>query len=145
MAQAPSVALVGMRALRRDVSRFTDMAGPLARALTQAGHTAAEPVAAAVRESVPRDSGRLAGDVRVTGGKTGAAVRMGRASVPYAGPVDFGGWPEGRDYEAGGRFLFPAAVSLAETSATLYAQGTQRALDAFGWTNETSQGEAVHD
>ena len=56
---------------------------------------------------------------------------MGRA-VPYAGPVEFGGWPEGREYvpQPGG-YLFPAAHALADTAATLYAAGVQRAVDAF--------------
>jgi hypothetical protein len=145
MAQAPQVALVGMSALRRDAKRLTADAGPLNDGLKDAGRQAVQPVAAAVRSSVPRDSGNLSGTVRVTGSRTGAAVRMGRASVPYAGPVDFGGWPEGRDYQSGGRYLFPAAVSLAAAAADAYATGAQRAIDAFAWTNETNNAEAIHD
>ena len=145
MAVAPSVAVVGMKALRRDVTKLSADAGPLNKALSDAGRIAAQPVAAAVRESVPRASGTLAGDVRVLASRTGASVRMGRGPVPYAGPVDFGGWPEGRDYIAGGRYMFPAAESLAETAATDYANGAQRALDAFAWTNETNNAEQVHD
>jgi hypothetical protein len=134
-----------MAALRRDVKRLTGDVGPLSNALKEAGRQAVQPVAAAVRSSVPRGSGDLSGTVRVTGSRTGAAVRMGRASVPYAGPVDFGGWPVGRDYVSGGRYLFPAAVSLAGTAATSYADATQHALDAFPWTNETNDAKAVHD
>lgn len=145
MAQQPAVALVGMKALRRDVTRLTQDGGALNKALADAGRTAAQPVAAAVRESVPQVTGRLAGDVRVLASRTGASVRMGRASVPYAGPVDFGGWPEGRDYVAEGRYMFPAAEALGETAATDYANATQRSLDAFGWSNETNNAEAVHD
>jgi hypothetical protein len=139
---APTVAVVGMSALRRDVGRLTGDAGPLNAKLRDAGRQAAEPVAAATRETVPRDSGTLEGTVRVTASKTGAAVRMGYARVPYAGPVDFGGWPEGREYEAGGRYLFPAAQSLAEKAAALYATATQKAIDGFAWTNE---GNTPHD
>lgn len=134
-----------MRALRRDIARLTVETGPLEKQLVQAGRSAAEPIASTVRGSVPQDSGALAGDVRVTASRTGAAVRMGRASIPYAGAVDFGGWPEGRDYQASGRYLFPAAGELAGTSAELYATETQHALDAFGWTNLTNNPEAVHD
>jgi hypothetical protein len=70
---------------------------------------------------------------------------MGRASIPYAGPVDFGGWPEGREYVSSGRYLFPAAGELAGTAAELYAAETQHALDAFNWTNTTSTSGAIHD
>lgn len=37
-------------------------------------------------------SGRLAGDMRAGRGKTKAVIRVGRASVPYAGPIHYG-WP----------------------------------------------------
>ena len=135
-----------MSALRRDMTRLGADIGPLNKALAAAGKMAAEPIAGAVRSSVPQgDTGRLSGSVRVTGSKSGAAVRMGRASAPYAGPVDFGGWPEGREYVADGRYLFPAASGLAEQAASLYSQATQRALDAFDWTNETDNAGAVHD
>ena len=145
MAQAPTVGIVGMSALRRDVKRLTDDAGALNKALSAAGRTALQPVAAAVRSSVPQVSGRLSSDVRVLASRTGASVRMGRASLPYAGPVDFGGWPEGREYMADGRYLFPAADALGETAASDYSTAAQQALDAFGWTNETNTAEAVRD
>lgn len=40
----------------------------------------------------PKKSGRLAGDVRGNRAKSKAVVIAGRASVPYAGPINFG-WP----------------------------------------------------
>lgn len=145
MAQAPQVAVVGMRALRRDIEKLTVESGPLERQLVQAGRRAAEPVATETQGRTPRDSGDLAGDVRVTASRTGAAVRMGRASIPYAAPVEFGGWPEGRPYYSHGRYLFPAGEALATTSADLYSTEVQHALDAFGWSNLTNDPEAVHD
>lgn len=145
MAQAPQVAVVGLSALKRDFARLGADLGPLNKALSHAGQVAAEPIAAATRGSVPHASGSLTGSVRVTASRSGAAVRMGRASVPYAGPVDFGGWPGEREYIASGRYLFPAAESLADKAAALYAQGTQNALDMFDWTNETPDAGAVHD
>lgn len=134
-----------MRALRRDVTRLTGDAGPLNRALSDAGRQAAEPIAERVRSTLPTDTGTLAGDVRVTASRTGAAVRVGRASIPYAGAVDFGGYPEGRPYQGSGRYLFPAAGDLASTAAELYADGTQKAIDAFAWSNMTTNPEGVHD
>jgi hypothetical protein len=146
MAQAPEVQVVGLRALMRDLARAANPdAGALLDAMKKAGRTAVEPVAAAVQSTVPKASGALSGSVRVSATRTGAAVRMGRASVPYAGPVDFGGWPDDREYIAGGRYLFPAAEGLAPKSAQLYNDGMQRALDSFNWTNTTSDGAAVHD
>jgi len=41
---------------------------------------------------VPARSGRLRGDVRGNRAKSKAVVAVGRASVPYAGPIQWG-WP----------------------------------------------------
>jgi hypothetical protein len=142
---APTVGVIGLRALNRDAKRLCADTGPLNKALSDAGKKASAPILAAVRSSVPKDSGALGGSARVTASRSGAAVRMGRASVPYAGPVDFGGWPGDRGYEAGGRYLFPAGQRLAGTAATLYAAGCDRAFAAFDWTNATTTAEAVHD
>lgn len=43
-------------------------------------------------EAAPRRTGRLAGDVRGNRAKSKAVVTAGRASVPYAGPINYG-WP----------------------------------------------------
>jgi hypothetical protein len=132
---APTVEVVGLNAFNRDIKRMCADIGPLNKALSDAGRHAAEPVAAAVRSSLPHDSGRLSGTVRVTASRSGAAVREGRASVPYAGPVDFGGYPGDRPYQAGGRYLFPAATMLAGVAASRYSDGAMRAINAFAWTN----------
>jgi hypothetical protein len=146
-AQTPTVGVVGMRALARDISKLADdTSGPLLSAFKAAGRTAAEPVAGRARESVPHVSGALAGDVRITSARTGASVRMGRASIPYAGPVDFGGWPEGREYRGGGRYLFPAAADLAGRVVDLYSDAMSRVFASAGvWENTTDDPEAVHD
>jgi hypothetical protein len=148
----PTVDVVGLRALVRDANRLCDDAGPLNKALSAAGKQAAEPVAAQARSSYPQArssypqvSGRLAGSVRTSGTRSGAAVRVGSKALPYAGPVDFGGYPAGREYVAAGRYLFPAAEQLASTAAELYSAGAQKAFDGFNWTNETTAAEAVHD
>ncbi|MCM0618777.1 hypothetical protein [Nocardioides bruguierae] len=41
----------------------------------------------------PRRSGRLAGDVRGNRAKSKAVITAGRATVPYAGPINYG-WPK---------------------------------------------------
>jgi hypothetical protein len=145
MAEA-EVGVVGLRALARDFARAgDDRSGPLLKYLKDAGRAAATPVADAARSAYPHDTGTLAGDVRISSTRTGATVRAGRASVRYAGPVDFGGYPGERPMIPNGRYLFPAAHSLAETSARTYAEALQRGLDNFPWSNTTDQAASLHD
>jgi hypothetical protein len=146
MAQAPVVDVVGLRALSRDLARAADSpTSPLLKALKDAGNRAATPIAEVARSAVPHDSGRLSSSVRVSAARTGASVRMGRASVPYAGPVEFGGYPGSRPYLPAGRYLFPAAGDLATQAATDYADALQRGLDAINWTNPNTDPRGVHD
>jgi hypothetical protein len=147
---APVIGLVGMRALRKDIKRQTDnTASQLYNGIKAAGRLAASPVAAATRDALPRATGRLAGDVRVSATRTGASVRMGRATVPYAGYIDFGGnLPRGqsRPYIPTGRFLFPAARALAARAAADYSRALSTVLASPAiWTNDTANEGAVHD
>lgn len=150
-AQAPQVDVVGLKALARDLAKMSDpRAGALIAYLQAAGREAAEPVAVTVRSTLPNDSGTLSKDVRVTASRTGAAVRMGRKKVPYAGWVEFGGrrhrpHESVRPFVSTGRYLFPAARVLATTSARIYEEAVTRGLDAFRWTNQTGNPADVHD
>ncbi len=149
MAQQPEVAIVGLKALLRDVKKMSGSNGALNKALSAAGRHAVEPVAAMARGALPQDTGRLAGDVRVTATRSGAAVRMGRSNLRYAGWVEFGGTRRAphvstRDYNPRGRYLFPAAVQLASVAAQRYSDATQAALDNFAWTN-SGTGTSVRD
>ncbi len=146
----PTVGVVGMSALRRDLNRMADdVSSPVYAAIKDAGRHAAEPVAAATRGTLPHESNRLSSDVRVSGTKTGAAVRMGRVSLPYAGWIEFGGSrPDGsaRQFVRDGRFLFPAARGLSDVAAGLYSDALARVFDNPSvWTNSTSDPGAVHD
>src|SRR5262252_5243677 len=118
---APVVGLVGLNALARDIRRLAeDQSSPLFEAMKAAGRQAAGPVADRVRGTIPvtdntNHDGRLRDDIRVTATRTGAAVRMGRKTVPYAGWVEFGGTRKrphtsSREFVKGGRYLFPAAA-----------------------------------
>ena len=145
-----AVEVVGLKALARDVKRL-GTAPDLLVQMREAARQAAEPVAAAIRSALPRSNtdhaGRLAGSVRTTATRTGAAVRMGTAAVDYAGPVEFGGWPVGREYVADGRYMYPTAreSNMATTAATNYSAAIQRAVNGYNWTNTTKEGDAVHD
>lgn len=78
----------------------------------------AERGAQAVESHVPRRSGRLAADVRGNRAKSKAVVTVGRSSVPYAAPINYG-WPA-RGIEPAGFLqkgdeeMQPIAVQLLE-------------------------------
>jgi hypothetical protein len=135
-----TVEIVGLDQVVADGSRFVARGGPLEQALTAAGTQAAQPVVAAVRSAVPHDSGDMASSVttrRSTDDAGYAGVEVGYNDLVYAGPVDFGGWPEGRDYRGGGRYLFPAAEPLTSAAQAPYSDATQRAIDGFNWSRAT--------
>lgn len=155
MADDPVVAIVGIKALSRDMGKLTtDTKGPLFKAMIAAGKTAAEPVAAATRSGLPHsdrktpDDGLLVGSVRAAGTRTGASVRTGSKRVPWAGWVEFGGtrrklWESSREFVKDGRYLFPAARGLAETSERLYTNAIEQVFTSSGvWTNP---GDNPHD
>lgn len=149
---APQVGIIGVKALLKDLNAIGADTGPLAKAFSAAGKKAVAPVATLARSSLPQSNDILAGDIRTSGTRTGASVRMGRARVPWAGWVEFGGTrPQGpsdrsaRPYRPSGRYLFPAAEQLRTTVADLYSAEAQKMLDSFPWTNKASEGGAVHD
>jgi hypothetical protein len=147
MAQAPQVQILGAKALLRDMAKLGSDTGALNKQMSAAARHAVEPVADVARSTLPQVSGRLAGDVRVSATKSGAAVRMGRSSLRYAGWVEFGGHrraphESSRDYDPRGRYLFPAALRLSGEVAADYSTAIQRALDGFQWTNG---GNTAHD
>ena len=86
--------------------------------LKEAFATIATEAVDCVKQHVPRRSGRLAEDVRGNRAQSKAVVRAGRASVPYAGPINYG-WPargiEPAEYmQKGDQEMQPIAVSRLE-------------------------------
>lgn len=156
---APVVGIVGAKALRKDLNRLVDdVKSPLYQAMTAAGKAAVEPVVALTREALPHSgrpdsahhrAGALAASVRSSGTRTGGNVRMGRANVPYAGWVEFGGArpdTSSRPFVPTGRYLFPAARGDAERAARAYADNlTSLFARPDIWTNSTTNPGAVHD
>lgn len=138
------VAVIGMRALSRDLAKLTSDRGALYKALQGAARQAVEPVASATRSALPQVSGRLAGTVRVGATRTGASLKMGTTARRYAGWVEFGGnrrtpWPSSRPYLSQGRYMFPLARDLAGEAAGIYATATEKAINDFPWTNEGAE------
>jgi hypothetical protein len=132
VAERPLVQIEGLDELRRDLGRIDrDMMG---KVMVDAGLAISTPAARAIAAAVPHRSGRLAGSVRPSKIRTGAAVRTGKRAVPYAGPVEFGGYPGRRPYVPTGRYIFPTAASFTSGAAERYATEINRGLNQFNWT-----------
>lgn len=155
------VRLVGIKALLKDVDKLThDERSPLFAAMKRAGYNAVKPVATATREKIPdstrKDSathkhGALAGSVRPSAYRSGAAVRMGSKKAPFAGWMEFGGTrlrpnKSSRPFFANGRYLFFAARQLSQTAGTQYADEINQLFGRTAiWTNSSSTPGSVHD
>lgn len=74
----------------------------------------AQEVTADAKSMAPHRSGRLASDIRPSKAKTRATVAVGRASVPYAGPINYG-WA--RRGIGPSMFMNRAADTKAQSSA----------------------------
>jgi hypothetical protein len=154
MAQQALAQVVGLKALMKDVNGLCkDERSALFAAMKKAGYTAVLPVVGRTRSALPvadpgrvRRPGALAASLRASAYRSGAAVRMGSKAEPYAGPVDFGGYPGERPYLPNGRYLFPAAEGEASRAVSEYSAAIN---DLFGrtaiWSNSTANPESVHD
>jgi len=65
----------------------------LKAALKEVNKEAAEVVAATARSRVPVRSGSLLSSLRTSATLKSGVIRIGKAKVPYAGPIHFG-WPK---------------------------------------------------
>jgi len=95
----PQLQLIGYRELRRDLKKLGDEA---VAGLKDVNKRAADIVADTARPAIPVRTGTLKGTLRTTGTARGGVVRMGRKTVPYAGPIHFG-WPNRPDRAKGWR------------------------------------------
>lgn len=114
MAQALGFKVVGLNAVVRDLQAM----GLEVEDLKAAFSAIAAEGAQVISGFAPRVSGRLAGDVRGNRAKSKAVVAAGRASVPYAGPINYG-WPR-RNIAANGfmqkgdAVMAPRAIQMLE-------------------------------
>ena len=82
----------GLREVQKALNKFSDAT----RKEMKSTHLqAAEIVVGASKRFVPIKTGALAQSIRASAVMTGGRVRVGSASVPYAGPIHFG-WPARR-------------------------------------------------
>ena len=123
----PVVNIEGLDKLRRALRKTGDNLDDL-----KAAHQAAAGMVLRLALfRLPQRSGRLKASLRVGKGAASSLVREGRASVPYAGPVEFGGWPKGRPFVKEGRYLFPAAKQATPAIEAIYARAVQKEADKF--------------
>lgn len=82
-----SVKIVG---LNKTIRGFKEIDAALPLEVKALQLKAAEIVATDAKGRAPRISGDLAGSIRPSGSLRSATVRVGSASIPYAGPIHFG-------------------------------------------------------
>jgi hypothetical protein len=84
----------------------------------------------------PKKSGRLAGDVRGNRAKNKAVITAGRASVRYAGPINYG-WPA-RNI-TGALFMQKADAELSPRAVDMLDDGITDIINRLG-LNQTGAG-----
>lgn len=118
---AEQITVKGLRQLRTQMRKAgMDMAD-----MKEANGTVASIVAAAARAGAPRATGRLSGTVRGNRVASGASVRAGSASVPYANPIHWG-WP--RRNIAPNPWVSRAAQSTESAWREVYARAVDDIL-----------------
>lgn len=117
-----AVHVEGARELRRTLKR----AGDNMQDLKKANYAAGMHVATASKPRSPRRTGALAGTLRAARAQGRASVNLGRAAVPYAGPIHWG-WPR-RNITAQ-PFVAETAQSTQGSWLRIYEQDIRRELD----------------
>ena len=104
----------------------------------------AEIATSAVRVKMPRRSGKLAASVRKGRRKNAVLVRVGKAKVPYAGWIEYGGNRVGRGggiasrpIVKGGRYLYPTALELQPQLIKVANQGAKDEIKEMRWERPT--------
>lgn len=100
-----------------------------------------ENIATRARSTMPRRTGRAAASVRSGVSGNRAYVQIGKAAVPYAAWLDFGGTlkPSGRRHNTqvrpkvkGGRYLFPAIAAMRPETERAAAKAFDQAAREAG-------------
>lgn len=116
MADDITISVLGLKEFRREL-RAAD--AQLPRELRKVFNVASTVVRTDAAARVPKRSGALAGSIRARSTQSEGRVVMGKARVPYAGFIEFGGrvgkgrtgkgtGSVRRPFVPGGRYLYPA-------------------------------------
>lgn len=122
MTATAGIQVQGAKELRATLKRAGEDLGDLKAAHAEA----AQLVTGVSRARAPKRSGRLASNVRGSGAATAATIRVGGASVPYAGPIHYG-WPA-HNIEPQ-PFITEAAQSTEPAWVALYDRAVEKILD----------------
>lgn len=135
MAGSNSIVIVGQKEAIRDLARRGDRVKVEVKKLNL---EAARDVAREAQRHVPRQSGRLASSIRAAGQLRQGVVRVGSASVPYAGPIHFGWRRRGHKWGVPGQvgggpitanpFLYDAAALRRADVTRRYAEALNALL-----------------
>lgn len=123
----PEIEIIGLKEV---VRAFKQVEGATAD-LKLANKTAAQYVAERAASRVPVRTGKLRSSIRAAGQARGGLVRMGSGRLPYAGPVEFGGYPGSRPYVKEGRYLFPTAKEAKAEIAAIYSADLERLIHQY--------------
>ncbi len=107
-----AIRIDGLRELSRALKNVED---GLQKEINGIFRQAADKVARIARGRIKSRTGKLAGSLQPFGTQRAAGVRMGRKNVPYAGPYEFGGYPDARPFIAEGRAIYPTFKAMAGT------------------------------
>lgn len=115
----------GLREVQRDLRKLSEATKKEMKATHQ---KAAEIVVGESKKYVPVRTGALANSIRAAATMRGGRVRVGSASVPYAGPIHFG-WPARRIKPQ--PFIYEALDPRRNEIAQLYAERIGQLIDKY--------------
>lgn len=121
MSSQSRIQVTGLKELTREIRKAGDKT--LLEDLKDANRQSAKLVESAARPRVPVRSGKLVASLRSSGTLRAGVIRLGKANVPYAGPIHFG-WPAHGIHPQ--PFLYEALESKAHEVEALYKDRIER-------------------
>lgn len=129
MAETQALRVVGLKELGQ---KLRAMEAGLQKEIPKAFKPVVASLADRSRSALPSRTGTLRGSVRPFATQKRFGLRVGSKRVPYAGPVEFGGWPPGRSFVRGGRFMFPLVEKERDRVGGEMAQALQALIRRVG-------------
>jgi len=129
----PAISVEGLKEVIRDFKRVGDVELP--KELKALHKDLSSKVASRASANAPVKTGKLKATIRGLGSQRYGVVKEGKASIPYAGWVDFGGNKRGRGggiqsrpYLSNGRIIYPALDELKPTIEREYNNALEKVL-----------------